>query len=76
LHVESKFDPTGYQKIIAQTGISQWTFFSDNPKEVEAAEQAGMKGYLVIREGNTPLSDEVKAQHKVIEDLWNLPDLI
>jgi methionine salvage enolase-phosphatase E1 len=68
LEVENKFNARGYEKIISQTGIREWTFFSDVPKEIDAAEKAGMKGYVVVREGNKPLGEEEKKEHRVLHD--------
>jgi len=68
LNVENKFDVKGYQSIIAETGIQQWTFFSDVAKELGAAEKSGMKGYILVREGNKPLSDEEKMEYNVLYD--------
>jgi methionine salvage enolase-phosphatase E1 len=68
LKVENKFDVKGYESIISQTGIQKWTFFSDVPKEVAGAKEAGMKGYVVVREGNKPLEDSEKEEHKILND--------
>jgi len=64
--VENKFDVKGYEGIISQTGIRHWTFFSDIPNEVMGAKQAGMKGYVVVREGNMPISETDAAEHEVL----------
>lgn len=36
-------------------GPDEWLFLSDNVKEVKAAIEAGMRAYVVVREGNAPL---------------------
>ena len=75
--MENKFDVKGYQAIISQTGIRQWTFFSDVAWEVASAKEAGMIGYIVVREGNKPLSNSEAAEHKVLYDgLGNIVDLL
>ena len=66
--MENKFDVRGYENIVSRTHIKKWTFFSDVPQEVAAAEMAGMKGYVVVREGNKPLSDTEKAQFDILTD--------
>lgn len=67
----------GYESIIAQTKIQQWTFFSDVAKEVGAAEKSGMKAYILVREGNKPLSDEDKKGYNVLYDgIGGISDLI
>jgi methionine salvage enolase-phosphatase E1 len=77
LEVENKFDVKGYERIISQTGIRQWTFLSDVAKEVASAKQAGMQGYVVVREGNKPLEQSEIAEHKVINDgFGSILDLI
>jgi enolase-phosphatase E1 len=64
-----KTDAASYEKIAATRGegIGSWLFLSDNPREVDAAKEAGMQSLVVFREGNAPLSDEAKRDHKVIE---------
>ena len=77
LGVDNKFDVKGYESIIDQTGIMEWTFFSDVAKEVGAAEKAGMKGYILVREGNKPLSDKEKEEYNVLYDgIAGILDLI
>jgi methionine salvage enolase-phosphatase E1 len=68
LEVENKFDVRGYEKIKSDTGIDKWTFFSDVPAEVVGAKKAGMKGYVVVREGNKPLTSSESEAHIVLED--------
>ena len=76
LEVDNKFDVKGYKTIISQTGIREWTFFSDVPREVAGAREAGMKGYVVVREGNIPLNDSEKADHNVLYDIGDILELL
>lgn len=76
LEVDNKFDVKGYKTIISQTGIREWTFFSDVPQEVAGAKEAGMKGYVVVREGNKPLNDLEKLEHKVLYDIGEILGLL
>lgn len=66
----------GYRTIVKETGIKKWTFFSDVPKEVDAAEEAGMQGFVVIREGNTPLTTSDLETHKVLYSLSGVLELV
>ena len=68
LKVENKFDVRGYDKIKSETEIEQWTFFSDVPAEIDGAMKAGMKGYVVVREGNKPLTPSESEVHNILED--------
>jgi len=68
LEVQNKFDVRGYECIKERTGIEKWTFFSDVPMEVKAAQNAGMKGYVVARPGNKALTDEEKEAHTILQD--------
>ncbi|EMG51070.1 UTR4 Enolase-phosphatase E1 [Candida maltosa Xu316] len=45
---------------------SQVLFLSDNVHEVEAAIQAGMESYVVVRPGNAALTDDEKEKYKLI----------
>lgn len=47
--------------------IGKWLFLSDNVKEVEAARGAGMQSFVVVREGNVPLSEGEKEQNVLIK---------
>ena len=46
------------------------------PREVAGAREAGMKGYVVVREGNKPLSDSEKAEHKVLYDIGEILEML
>lgn len=75
--MDNKFDVKGYETIISQTGIRKWTFLSDVPREVASAKQAGMSGYVVVRQGNKPLENSEISEHKVLYDgLENILDLL
>jgi methionine salvage enolase-phosphatase E1 len=68
LKVDSKFDVKGYEKIKSETGVEHWTFFSDVPAEVDGSKKAGMKGYVVVREGNKPLTPSERQVHNILEN--------
>ncbi|KAG9236604.1 HAD-like domain-containing protein [Amylocarpus encephaloides] len=55
-----KSDAGSYRKIAGTVGVREGRvlFLSDNLSEVEAARGAGMRSYVVVREGNAPLSGE------------------
>ncbi len=40
--------------------IRKWLFLSDRVEEVDAAKEAGMQSYVVVREGNKELGEEEK----------------
>jgi methionine salvage enolase-phosphatase E1 len=65
--VENKFDFKGYERIQERTGIKEWTFFSDVAQEVASAKKSGMQGYVVVREGNKPLTESETAEHTLLE---------
>jgi len=75
LQVPNKADLKGYQAIIKETGIEKWIFFSDITKEVDAAEEAGMTAYVVVREGNAPLTLSDVQTHKVLYSLSGIVEL-
>jgi len=63
-----KMDAASYAKVAHVAGIpvGEWLFLSDNVKEVEAAQEAGMKAAIIVREGNAPLTKEDRTKHWVI----------
>lgn len=70
-----KTEPASYKKIVSsypQHPSHEWLFLSDNVKEVEAAKQAGMQSFIVERPGNAELSEETRAQHRVIKSFEEL----
>lgn len=65
-----KTEAASYEKIAAtRPGVEMrgWLFLSDNPREVSAAKEAGMQAFVVVREGNAPLSEEDRKAHAVVE---------
>lgn len=71
-----KNQSNSYIKILQEIDKSQYPqsvlFLSDNINEVNAAINAGMKSYIVIRPGNSPINDEDKKFHKIIYSLDEL----
>lgn len=51
---------------------SKVLFLSDVPAEIYAAREAGMQAIVVEREGNKPLTEQDRAQLKVIKSLSEL----
>jgi len=76
LQVANKTDLKGYQAIVKETGIEKWVFFSDITKEVDAANEAGMNAYVVVREGNAPLTLSDVETHKVLYSLSGIVELL
>ncbi|TVY49901.1 Enolase-phosphatase [Lachnellula occidentalis] len=64
-----KTDRASYEKIAATRGegIGRWLFLSDSVREVDAAREAGMQGFVVVREGNAGLSEEEKERNTLVE---------
>lgn len=56
----SKIESGSYGKIVENVGGKgeRWLFLSDNVREVGAARGAGMRSFVVVREGNAVLSQE------------------
>ncbi|KAG9249195.1 HAD-like domain-containing protein, partial [Calycina marina] len=44
-------------KTLPGVHVDRWLFLSDNVKEVVAAKEADMLSYVVVREGNAPLTE-------------------
>ena len=62
-----KQEQGSYERIAREMGgKKKWLFLSDRVEEVEAALAAGMRGLVVVREGNAPLSEEAKRRHGVV----------
>jgi enolase-phosphatase E1 len=58
-----KTQADSYRQIVRGIGDAKegdCLFLSDNIAEVEAAREAGLRARLVVREGNVPVSEEVK----------------
>lgn len=64
-----KQERSSYEKIAAtrRESVRKWLFLSDNVKEVKAAKEAGMRSFVVVREGNAPLSEEQKGANVLVE---------
>lgn len=64
-----KQERESYERIAGTRGeaVGKWLFLSDNAREVGAAKEAGMQGFVVVREGNAPLSEEEKENNVLIE---------
>lgn len=71
--VGGKRETESYRKIIAELGFepSGIAFVSDIVEELDAAERAGMKTFLSIREGNADVPENAK--HPAITSLTDLP---
>lgn len=71
-----KTEKGSYEKILRskeEVENGKWLFLSDNVKEVEAAREAGMKSFVVVREGNALLSEEEKGSNMLVEsfdEVW------
>lgn len=63
-----KTETASYEKISGTRDevIGKWLFLSDNVKEVAAAKEAGMQSWVVVREGNPPISKEDKEGKTII----------
>ncbi|KFY04128.1 hypothetical protein V491_09470 [Pseudogymnoascus sp. VKM F-3775] len=69
-----KNEESSYQKILdeerkkgVEINAGAWVFFSDNVKEVEAADKAGIKTVLTVRPGNAEVSSGEKEKYRVAE---------
>lgn len=49
-----KTEASSYTKIASQIGAQSYRFYSDNPKEIDAAHAAGWLTTFVVRPGNPP----------------------
>jgi enolase-phosphatase E1 len=63
-----KTEKSSYEKIAATRSEERgsWLFLSDNVAEVNAAREAGMQSFVVVREGNAPLSEEDRQGHVLV----------
>lgn len=70
--VGGKRETESYRKIVAEIGFesSDMTFVSDIVEELDAAERAGMKTVLSIREGNAAVPENLK--HPAVKSLTDL----
>lgn len=66
-----KQDRTSYEKIAKANKtmgeVGEWLFLSDNVKEVRAAKDAGMKSFVVVREGNADVTAEEREGQVLVE---------
>lgn len=64
-----KQEKSSYEKIASmrREDVGKWLFLSDNVKEVSAAREAGMQSFVVVREGNAPLSEEERRGNVLLE---------
>ncbi|TGO45898.1 hypothetical protein BCON_0357g00020 [Botryotinia convoluta] len=66
-----KQDMTSYEKIAKANNalgeVGEWLFLSDNIKEVKAAREAGMKSFVVVREGNAEVTAEEREGQVLVE---------
>jgi len=71
--VGGKRETESYRKIVAEIGIQPYeiAFVSDIVDELDAAESAGMKTALSIREGNAAVPENAK--HPAVTTLTDLP---
>lgn len=71
-----KRDRASYEKIAkanrALGEVGDWLFLSDNVKEVRAAREAGMKSFVVVREGNAELSTEDQEGQVLVESFGDV----
>jgi enolase-phosphatase E1 len=69
-----KFEQSSYESILKdiQTSGEEVLFLSDNVKEVEAAQRAGLRAAIVIRPGNAPLTEEVMSKYTLVDDFTKL----
>ncbi|KAH6684214.1 enolase-phosphatase E1 [Halenospora varia] len=69
-----KQEKESYENIAASRSesISQFLFLSDNVKEVQAAKVAGMQSFIVVREGNAPVSQEEKEGQVLVDSFESI----
>lgn len=65
-----KTQPQSYQKILNDIGYENQahkvSFFSDNVKEVDAAQKTGMEAFVVVKPGNPSINSSDRQIYKVI----------
>lgn len=73
LNAGPKTEAASYARIAAAypevQSAEEWLFLSDNVKEVEAAQEAGMQSFVVQRPGNAELAPEERGRHRVVTSL-------
>ncbi|XP_037121187.1 enolase-phosphatase E1 [Syngnathus acus] len=72
--VGAKVDPKSYKRIAERIGCppEEITFLTDVTREAKAAEDAGVNTVVVVRPGNTELTDEEAAHYHVITSFGQL----
>lgn len=72
----AKLDAGSYKRIAKMAGrdVGSCLFLSDNPKEVAAAKEAAMPAWIVVRQGNEPISDEDRSTNTVVHDFTSVPE--
>lgn len=70
----AKTEKDSYTAIAAEIGVnaSEVLFLTDLPREAGPASEANMKVAVVVRDGNTALTDEEKAAYATIKSLAEL----
>lgn len=70
----AKTDKTSYATIAAEIGVeaNEVLFLTDLAREAVASSDAGLKACIVIRDGNTPLSEEEQGQFPAIDSFAEL----
>ncbi|XP_062268884.1 enolase-phosphatase E1 isoform X2 [Platichthys flesus] len=66
--IGTKVEGKSYEKIAAKIGCQpeEITFLTDVAREAKAAEEAGLNVLVVVRAGNMELTDEERANYKLI----------
>ncbi|KAB8299760.1 hypothetical protein EYC80_000013 [Monilinia laxa] len=56
--------------------VGEWLFLSDNVKEVRAAKEAGMKSFVVVRDGNAKISAEEREGQVLVESFGEVEGFV
>jgi len=72
--VGPKTEKDSYSAIVGEIGVSaeEILFVTDLPKEAAPAAEAGIKVAVIVRDGNTALTEEENAQYNVIKSFSEL----
>lgn len=75
-----KQDRTSYDKIAKANRdlgeVGEWLFLSDNIKEVRAAKEAGMKSFVVVRDGNAKVSSAEREGQVLVESFGEVEGFV
>ncbi|KAA8573146.1 hypothetical protein EYC84_003661 [Monilinia fructicola] len=75
-----KQDRTSYDKIAMANRdlgeLGEWLFLSDNIKEVRAAKEAGMKSFVVVRDGNAKVSSAEREGQVLVESFGEVEGFV